>query len=344
MRGARLVALGGIVLAVGALVLWGGRPAAALQPSGPYRVSVGERQLGAAGEPVRVRVWQPQGTGGERFPLILYAPGWGGRADDSAHLLGDLASHGYLAVAFDDVANDRSSPGEMPQTTADRRATLRIVDMDSYHDSFALASRRVTLAARKGTRVLDGVMAAPDLAMRIAPGRIGFVGYSFGGATGVEQAQSDRRLHAVVNLDGWLFGEATRKAPQFAYLSLYTDEDFPPRGDLTSRDPARRAMAMGSAFDQALHRGWLGLPGFEWLRIGGIDHAGLGDGAMGWNWRKPLTRSRSSDPHFVQIKRAEYLVVREFLDDHLKGNPEDFTHGQWSRSGAISKVKTSDLL
>ena len=89
--------------------------------------------------------------------------------------------------------------------------------------STALAETRVELAVRKARGILNSLLNSALAVPGIDPARIGYVGYSFGGATGAELALQDNRISAVGNLVGWLFG-SSRKAPTVPYLLiLYTE-------------------------------------------------------------------------------------------------------------------------
>lgn len=312
-------------------------------PTGKYAVEQARYSLPTPDGPVRVLGWLPQAAG-RPAPLVLYAPGWGNRADDCAALLGDLASHGYVVIAFDDVAHDPARADEAAGSVAVRTAELSLANPDAFRQSSVLARQRTTLAVRKGTMVLDAVLAAPGLAARIDPGRIGFVGYSFGGASGVDQTLADPRLKAVVNLDGWLFGKAKEQAVRAPYLLVSLDEDFPPRQWHESADPGQRAVADGAAIDQAIHRRLLAGPDFAWLRLSDMAHSDLSDAALRWNWRR-LRHPDSADPGVLAARKAALnTVVRQFLDTHVKGDGATFPPAPRALPPGVYRVGESELL
>src|SRR5262249_54297570 len=142
-----------------------------------------ERLLATARGSYRVITWSPGGPAHGPNPLVLYAAGWGNRADDSAMLLADLASHGYIVAAFDDIAHDPCLASDAKQDCDDRTGELALDSPAAYRRSFAMAGRRIHQAASKGIAVLDALLAVPDLAGRIDSERIGAIGFSFGGAT-----------------------------------------------------------------------------------------------------------------------------------------------------------------
>lgn len=339
MRIGRILAAGAAVALLGAAALLARAPGRVPEPSGQYRVTEQDLALRTDQGSYRVRLWQPQGND-RALPLILYAPGWGNRADDAASLLADFASHGYIVAAFDDLALDPVRPGETETQTGVRLAQMRLDSPEAYRKSFATASARVGLAARKGQAVLGGLLADRRVGGRIDPARIGFLGYSFGGAAGVEQAVDDRRIKAVANLDGWLFGKSAQAVPDLPYLLVYIDEDFPPQTWLTSSSPGERALALGCQFDHALHRALLARPDFHWVRFPGMNHEDLSDRRFDRNWLQSLRSPSGTDDVFLTRKRNQAVVVRDFFDRYLKGQGA----AGGLDSSLSSPVREADLL
>lgn len=339
MRIGRVLVAGVAVALFGAAALLARAPARTPEPTGQFSVTEQDLVLRTALGLYRLHLWQPQGRD-QTLPLILYAPGWGNRADDAASLLADLASHGYIVAAYDDLALDPVRPGETEAQTRVRLAQMRLDNPEAYRESFATASARVDLAARKGQAVLDGLLADRLVGGRVDPARIGFLGYSFGGAAGVEQAVDDSRIKAVANLDGWLFGKSAQSVPDLPYLLVYIDEDFPPRGWLTSSNPGERALALGCRFDQGLHRALLSRPDFHWVRLPGLNHEDLSDRRFDRNWLQSLRSTSGKDGEFLARKRDQTALVRGFFDRYLKG--QDAAAGL-DRS-LSSPVREADLL
>jgi dienelactone hydrolase len=295
-----------------------------IEPTGPFDVEKHEQMVTTAQGNYRVILWQPSRSVTSSEPFVLYAPGWGERADDSAALLSDLASHGYMAAAFDDIAHDSCSAGEPPQDCTVRFSEFSAQSPADYRRAFAMASRRVDLAARKGTAVLDALLATPDLAGRIDRDRIGAVGFSFGGSTAVEQSLDDKRIKAVVNLNGWLFGKSTTVPVTIPYLLFYIDDDFSPAAVATAEDPALRAQAIGSAIDLNAHRRLLARTDFYWLHAHGVYHADLNDRALRIPWRRRLGLAPAPNVDIRQFKAAQFTIVRAFLDRYLCGQVSAF--------------------
>jgi dienelactone hydrolase len=293
----------------------------------------------------RVITWKPGGRAAAPAPLVLYAPGWGNRADDSASLLADLASHGYVVAAFDDIVHDPYVASESARSRADRSAKFSMENPAAYRRTAAIAGRRVDLAARKATAVLDALLRAPDLTGRIERERIGAVGFSFGGATLAEQSLEDKRIKAIVNLDGGLWGKSAIAPPTIPYLLVYVDDDLPPAEMANSHDPALQALVIAEAFDHHAHRPLLGRPDFFWLRVPGISHTDLGDSPLWITWRQRL--GLASAPPTGEIRRrkaAQFTVIRAFLDRYLRARGAAFPPRNRAYPGGMTDVQGKDLL
>lgn len=329
---------GAVVLLACAAVLALGWRRVPVMPAGPWRVQASRAVIATRDGPYRILIWQPQGGGAGPRPLILYAPGWGQRAETGSRQLAYLASHGYVVVAFDDLARDPMRAGESPADAALRHADFDEATPQAYDASFAVAGRRVKKAAGKGQAILDAVLAWPGLDAHIDPARIGFLGFSFGGATGVEQAIGDPRIGAVVNLDGWLFGEAARRTLSRPYLLFYIDDDFPPGTWFTSADPAQRALAQGCAVDRIIHRPYVGKKDFTWLRAGQVSHDDLSGDWPGWSWRHPLDGLNRDRRALASRQLAHAQRIRAFFDRYLLGLPRAFPPARQAYTGDITPV------
>lgn len=246
-----------LVAAIAATPAWRGaaRIAAALRDLGgapvalgPYAVAHQSIMLDAA-TPIAADLWSPShsaATSGAplscldalhdarlpaglgRAPLVLYAPGWGQTRADNAATATYLASLGYIVLAIDDIAHDA------PLANADdeivRASSIDLSDADATATTRRITDRRVALEAKKAIDALDSLqscasMASPMWAAGVDFARVGFLGFSHGGAAAAEASLMDTRIAAVINLDGGTFGRAGVERPRPPYMTLLADFD-----------------------------------------------------------------------------------------------------------------------
>jgi len=240
----------------------------------------------------------------QRFPIVLYVPGWGGNRTDNTAAAQDLASNGYIVAAIDDpfpsVPMDFSSGPALCKTIAWANRKLRlIVDRIAYLlDALAVVDR--TPYKRFFQRL--------DLE------RVGILGFSFGGAVAAEAAGADPRIGASVNLDGWLFGNALRTGVSCPYLAVggpsTESKEAPGRF-------ASEAAVIADRFDRAnekLHLDGLRRRGGYLVTIAGAGHYNFTD--AGW---LPTLRRTGLGP--IDGRRAAAIVsayVVQFFDQTLR--------------------------
>ncbi|MGV2981882.1 alpha/beta hydrolase family protein [Camelimonas sp. ID_303_24] len=171
------------------------------------------------------------------FPLIVHFPSWFGRAPETSFNLAELASHGYVVAALDDIIhlNRREGVAGKLQT-----ASFDVTSPAAFRASQAPAAQRAGLEARFGQDVLDALLAHPLTGSHIDANRIGASGFSFGGAAALELSLADPRIRAVANLDGLVLGEAARVGVLAPYLFLSADIEPPTAGELNQPDLAAR--------------------------------------------------------------------------------------------------------
>lgn len=149
----------------------------------------------------------------QRFPVLIFAPGYGSIAPDYTALAEDLASRGYI------VAGVTPTGSASVVVFPDGREVTQTADGSIYggrgeEGRQALkrsAGRLVRVWAEDMRFVLDQLAvlnAAPGpFHDRIDVERAGFFGHSFGGATSAEVCRTDGRCKAGADLDGTLFGD-----------------------------------------------------------------------------------------------------------------------------------------
>lgn len=203
------------------------------------------------------------------FPVLLYFGGWPGTSVSNFELIQSLARAGFIVVT-------RNYPpsSEGPMSFASEAA---------YEDTLARAERQVRALAGDAAALIDQVVSlnAPGVsapfAGRLDTTRIGIVGYSFGGAVAAQAAWADRRIAAVVNIDGWLFGDAAIHGVRQPYLVISDDTPAPGPADLASTDAVHRYSSMLTRidYDRILHN--LPLNGGIFMVVAGTEHSDFAD-------------------------------------------------------------------
>lgn len=190
---------------------------------------------------IGIHVWLPSGPVTGPLPPLVYAHSWGGSARENAELLRVLADQGFVVIGIDfpapgfaDLDFRSELAGQRTRRLAEGEVRLQAGDIQAALDWLA----------DTGRALLPG-----DRADRLDPHLAGVLGYSFGASAAAEAASADRRIRAVLNLDGWLFGNPA--APVFsAPYMIITDSLDPPSAEaLAAGDPGRRARAIQDAQD-----------------------------------------------------------------------------------------------
>jgi dienelactone hydrolase len=121
-------------------------------------------------------------------PAVVLMPGWASAMAVSTSLAQDLASNGYVVVAVD------------PALGTEDAATLP--------NDIANPARRLDQVAAALAYVVGPHIAA--LAGPVDPTRVAIGGHSIAGAVGYQVSLTDRRVHAVFDLDGRLPANVAR--------------------------------------------------------------------------------------------------------------------------------------
>jgi dienelactone hydrolase len=251
----------------------------------------------ADGDAIPVTVWYPASGrgGGARLdaplaaagpaPVILYAPGWYGTRTQSSNQVENLASHGFVVIACDDVASDAA-------TDPDHGASFDFTSDAATEQSIERAHRHVERQAALLQDIFAALAAdsAGQFSGRLNLDRIAVLGYSIGGAAGVQLASRDARVVAVFNVDGGLFGPAADLPAREAYFLMSSSEAFLPHSDLTSPEPAKRNNAIITARDNERQARRAHRANGYWAAIDSANHADLSD-ALFAPTRRNLLRS-----------------------------------------------------
>jgi dienelactone hydrolase len=251
-----------------------------------------------------------------QFPILLYAPWNGGVKDDNASTAAELASHGYVVMAIDDIDRDPRSP-----TATDdwQPLTYDFPSAEAFKTTLRIGDRKVRRQAEKALTALDRLKACAnaDWRARIQFDRIGFFGFSFGGATAAEAGTFDPRVVAVANLDGDLFGSAAFGALDKPYLIILSGNAvFPAPRQLQSPNPNTRFEAALDARDLREEVRLANRPGGYGFRVLESFHENFSDQifkhrfSMAWLLTNPCR---------VKSIRDAYLLA--FFDTYVRNMP-----------------------
>lgn len=251
---------------------------APLRPStsGPKPVGRLEFTLkGSRGEALPITVWYPIASPLDArapAPLILYSPGWGGTRMQNSIQTKNLASYGFVVVGCDDLASD-------PATDPDRGGVMDLASDAAAAATLERFGRHVVGQAGRLLEVLNALEAGqvPLLAGRVELRRIGVLGNSIGGGSGLQAALTDPRITAVFNLDGGLFGPPADRIGTEAYFLLSSIEAFPSESDLASPDPFIRRYSQISALDVPRNTRRMARLGSYWVQLPKVQHVDLAD-------------------------------------------------------------------
>jgi predicted dienelactone hydrolase len=254
------------------------------------------------------------------LPLLIYAPGWDGPRWANTFMLANLASHGYVVAAIDDVGF--SQPGVPRPDLGD----FVLSTDETSARSFESANERLTLMVARVSATIDGLVSldrAGRLALlggRVDYSRVGMLGFSFGGAVAAEAALSEPRLAAAANMDGWLFGASATTIIDKPYLVL--NSDLPTiEADAAGSNHRRRITARITLNDRAQQRRQARRPDAMMLVFKQVDHADFSDDLFSPQLTRYLKRwSRTSDAR-LRLGAALDAYLLAFFDRHLRGLP-----------------------
>ncbi len=277
-------------------------------PSGPDAIAESNATLqDSNGQPLAVTIWQPREVKGPA-PLILYSPGWGGPRNQSRAQVENLASNGFVVLGIDDYANDRAAD-------PDKGISFELLTEAQTVESMRRAARHV---ATQGNRIVE-VLAAlregqlPDLADRIDLGRVGVLGMSIGGPSGLAAATRDPHIVAVYNLDGGLFGVAARQIRVPHYFLMSSREAFPSDAELTSPDAYTRNYAKVSALDIPHNSLRMERPYGYWAQLPAAEHDELSDALFRMQRRLPIRTNLERADMNEAIGKTQVAFFRSAL-------------------------------
>jgi dienelactone hydrolase len=258
----------------------------------------------------------------DRFPVLIYQPGGGTARFIGTFEAEQLASQGYVIVSADHPGFSETilfpdgyhfkadmllAPKETGMLRDDALKSWDWLEKDVFPTWTADASY-----------VLDKVEELDRtpgqlFQKRLDLSRIGMMGWSFGGATSVQMSKDDRRVKAVVNQDGQLFGDVWEKGTSRPVMVMHHGgEDKPPK-------PADAAvMKELTAMTQERDRSFLSHVTNDWyeVTISKTQHGHFSDFLLFF----PRNQAELDPRRAHEIITAYTLA---FFDKYLRGRDSD---------------------
>lgn len=263
-------------------------------------------------------------AGAERkYPVLVYSHGAGWTRFSATFITELLASYGYVVFSIDHPGLDRTVA--FSDGTAFKADTLTMPAPDPKQDIRATMAGTMTFLndiafpmwIEDSRYVLDRIEALNrepgPFKGRLDLGRIGMLGWSFGGAAAIEMLRIDRRVKAAVNHDGRLFGgvltEPVGRGPFMLFHHGIDDAATAPEAsrqairdmgmEVQRYDSAARARAGGDWYDVTIAR---------------ANHGHFSD--------LPLLLKTFQDTTLVPPRRGHEIITAytlAFFDRYLKG-------------------------
>lgn len=253
-----------------------------------------------------------------RFPVLVYAHGWGCTIRDNASLAQDLASHGFIVTALAYPTG---------QNLPDPKIPLPFVPESAFIAGLAKGDQIVHVQADDSSYALDVLtqwnQADPNQRFtgHLDLDHAGVIGFSVGGATAAQSGWQDPRFKAVINLDGWLFADASTQFIHQPYLKLKDGLELPKPEDATGPDGFLKNFTRLRIRDLNQENAQLAQGNGYRVMIMGSDHANFSDLPL---TGKPHTVGPIDPKYCLKIMHA-YVI--EFFGKYLLGKPAPLLDG-----------------
>ena len=267
--------------------------------------SVNPQQAGML-PPLRVHAYEnaPVAAGAQRFPVLVFSPGFGVLPTTYTALLEDIASHGYIVagivptyfVPVTMFADGRVVPG---------RSLGPKISMSTLVGDVEFTLNQLAQMNAGTTSLLQG---------RLDLERIGLFGHSRGGAISLQAAKDDPRVKAAIDLDGTLIGSVAQQGLPKPLALILSGDFLTQQRELEGApkdDPRRRVL---DAYD-LVFRG--GSPGYRVI-LPAASHMSFSDAG----WLPFLSDSYKATLGAMDRTRALRIsedYIEAFFDQHLKG-------------------------
>jgi predicted dienelactone hydrolase len=280
----------------------------------------------------------PLAKGKARFPVLVYQPGGGTARFIGTFQAEEFASQGYIVVStdhpgfsetilFPDGSRFQADTLLAPKETGDFRDDV-LKNWDWLNKEVFptwIADATYTLDKLTELERTPGAL----FYKRLDLSRIGMVGWSFGGATAVQMSRTDRRVKAVVDQDGQLFGDVRDKGTSRPFMLLHHgNEDKPPKPE--QAEVMKEMIAITKAQNNSL----LEHSTNDWyeVTIAKTQHGHFSDFLLFF----------PPNPKELDPRRAHEIIVAytlAFFDKYLRGKTSDLLNAPSDRYPEVTFKK-----
>lgn len=313
---------------------------------------------------LRTQSWEGLGSGlspsQKKYPVVVFSPGLGLRADMHAFNLEQLASHGYIVFAITHPGQDDLERGWSSESPTEDRAAWKRRESSYEAASWSLrktldagetptdrqlqdvrefnaTSHDYPLSVRKDdvVEVLDRLQGlnegspSSQFAARLDMSNVAVTGMSYGGPTAADVCLQDARCKVVVNMDGEEYGSLPLTSGTRPALWLYRLERWSgtPLRQIAFQRYAGPAYRVG--FDGARHSTFTDEPFWPPL----LDARSIA---------LPVWLIDTMPSEQQALARVVFEYQLDFLDHYLKGSDLKLLNGVQTRAHAVLDSRNVD--
>lgn len=242
------------------------------------------------------------------FPVLFFSPGFLMAAQLYSSLIEEMASHGYVVVAINHtdacwpvMFPDGSSPTILPE----------LANVFSNKERSCIQTFDITQETwiKDVEFVLSWLRNRP-LTKSLDLSCMGIFGHSFGGSVAIEVARQQEAFRAVVNLDGFLFGQNWDKALKTPSLFVVAEKQLTHEEALKAGLTIEQCDSLLSrhskkVFDQCKDNSF-------YVTVTNADHAAFVDSKI---IKSPLLKN---EPNPLRVIENTYTLLVDFFDHYVR--------------------------
>jgi dienelactone hydrolase len=288
----------------------------------------------------------PVATALPQYPIVLFSPSWTGRRNQNTVQAEELASQGFVVVGIDHPYSTDLTifpDGRTAKTTLSE--WLDCSTDETLAASIRTAEAQVRIRAEDARFVLDELERLNRFdpqglfTNRFDISRAGIFGHSFGGAVAAEVCLTDPRFKAGIDLDGYIFGESTRKPISKPFLVLCDVLPNPMLAELeTAKGPRLRELTFKTQNDRCILHALSESEGYC-LSIRGTGHMNFCDSPL-YSPLKCLTHAGPIRPELAMEIIDIYMV--SFFQTYLNGKADHLLDAPSSRYPEVKVQRISN--